>query len=244
MVNFQIELAGFVIDINVNFERTKNDYTAYIVEKTPDLSLTITQEDLLFEKAKCIREDAVEGRPPRKTYGYIVESTAVQRKLAEFLFDHNTIVFHGSVVAVDGQGYLFTAKSGTGKSTHTGFWRQIFGDRAVMVNDDKPFLRITDSGVLVCGSPWNGKHGLGNNICVPLKAICVLERGEENEVMPVDGKELLYFLLQQSNRPLNPQKMPKYMDLISELSGKTSFYRMKCNLDPDAARVAFEAMSK
>jgi len=60
----------------------------------------------------------------------------------------------------------------------------------------------------------------------------------------VDGKELLYFLLQQSNRPLNPQKMPKYMDLISELSGKTSFYRMKCNLDPDAARVAFEAMSK
>ena len=244
MVNFQIKLAGFVININANFEKTMENFRAYMVNDQPDFSITITMEDLLFEKEKCIREDALEGRETRMLARSMVESTAIQRKIAEFLFDHSTIVFHGSVVAVDGQGYLFTAKSGTGKSTHTGFWRDTFGDRAVMVNDDKPFLKITDEGVMVCGSPWNGKHGLGNNICVPLKAICVLERGEINEIAPVAGKELLYFLLQQSNRPINPQKMPQYMDLISKLSERTNFYRMKCNLDPNAAQVAFDAMSK
>ena len=47
---------------------------------------------------------------------------------------YDTILFHGSVIAVDGEGYLFTAKSGTGKSTHARLWRETFGDRAVRVS--------------------------------------------------------------------------------------------------------------
>ena len=153
------------------------------------------------------------------------------------------LVFHGSVVAVDGQGYLFTAKSGTGKSTHTRFWRQVFGDRAVMVNDDKPFLRFTEEGVLVCGSPWSGKHGLDTNITVPLKAVCILERDPENHIRPIAARDALFMLLQQSNRPLDKTLMPKYLELVDRLAAGTRFWRMECNLDPEAARVAHEAMS-
>ena len=58
---------------------------------------------------------------------------------------HNGIMLHSSCVVVDDKAYLFTARSGTGKSTHTRLWCQLFGDRAVMVNDDKPFLRCTCS---------------------------------------------------------------------------------------------------
>lgn len=244
MNDFKIEIAGLVAEIRANHDGMKPFCRAYLSEKSAEVSVQITQEDIVFERERYREEMLLEGYPERDVTDAYLERTAVQRKLAEQLFDRGVLVFHGSVVAVDGQGYLFTAKSGTGKSTHTRFWRETFGDRAVMVNDDKPFLRLTETGVLVYGSPWNGKHGLGNNICVPLKAICILERGEANQIRPITGQEAAMMLFQQSNRPLNPRKMPIYMDLIDQLSKKTAFYRMQCTLDPDAARVAYEEMSK
>ena len=244
MIDFSIKLAGKIVAVSSLFPSSKGFCSGYLCDAKPDFSISISTEDIAFERKKSIQEARYEGRPEQEYKDTYLETTAIQRKITEGLFEHNILLFHGSVVAVDGQGYLFTAKSGTGKSTHTRFWRETFGDRAVMVNDDKPFLRLTETGVLVYGSPWNGKHGLGNNICVPLKAICILERGEANQIRPITGQEAAMMLFQQSNRPLNPRKMPIYMDLIDQLSKKTAFYRMQCNLDPDAARIAYEEMSK
>ena len=98
------------------------------------------------------------------------------------ILDRNCVLFHCSAVAVDGKAYLFTAASGTGKSTHTRMWRQHFGGRAVMVNDDKPILRIKDDGIYVCGTPWCGKHGLQTNVEVPVQGICILGGGEKNMI--------------------------------------------------------------
>jgi len=139
--------------------------------------------------------------------------------------------------------YLFTAKSGTGKSTHTRLWREMLGDRAVMVNDDKPFLRVMPDGIRAYGSPWNGKHGLGNNIDVPLKAICILERGEQNEIQQISANEAVSMLLQQSNRPQQSALLPKYLELLECIANKTAFYRLKCNMDPEAAQIAYQTMS-
>lgn len=244
MIDFTIEVAECVIQVIAQHKGTREYCARYMVNKRPVFSVEISDEDRALERTKFIKERLLEGLPVWTISDVQLELTAVQRKLAEVLFERNVLVFHGSVVAVDRQAYLFTAKSGTGKSTHTRFWRETFGDRAVMVNDDKPFLRITEDGVLAYGSPWNGKHKLGNNICVPLKAICILERGEENQIQAISGQEASMMLFQQSNRPMDPRKMPIYMDLIDQLSKKTEFYRMQCNLDPNAAQVAFDAMSK
>ena len=244
MTDFVMNAAGYPVRIIANFETTKEYCQNYLVNDEPAFSITVEQEDLVEERKKYDYEMALEGKESADLVEGYFETTAVQRKLAEKLFAYGVLVFHGSVVAVDGQAYLFTAKSGTGKSTHTRFWRKTFGERAVMVNDDKPFLRMTENGVVVYGSPWNGKHRRGKNICLPLKAICILERGVDNEIHAISGQEASTMLFQQSNRPMNPMKMPIYMDLIDQLSKKTAFYRMKCNLDPDAARVAHEFMSK
>ena len=208
------------------------------------VTVKITQKDLAMERQKAMREDAIEGLPSREYSDEELEITAVLRKVTEALFDYNTLLFHGSTIAVDGQAYLFTAKSGTGKSTHTRLWREMLCDKAIMVNDDKPFLKITEDGVLACGSPWNGKHRLGNNIQVPLKAICILERGVENHIKEIPPKEALPMLIQQSARPADPKKMGKYMELIDRLSQKVKFYRMRCTMDPAAAQMAYEEMSK
>lgn len=244
MTNFTMEAAGVNVAVNAMFDSTRSYCEKYICQGAPAFTVTVTAKDIAFEREKSAREDQVEGKPIREFSDAYLETIAVQRKIAEGLFAYDVLLFHGSVVAVDGVGYLFTAKSGTGKSTHTRFWREVFGDRAVMVNDDKPFLRITKNGVQVYGSPWNGKHGLGSNIRVPLKAICILERGEENQIQKISAKEAVFMLLQQSNRPMQPGLMAKYLELVDALSNGVVFYRMQCNMDPMAAKVAYETMAK
>lgn len=243
MTSYKVKIANRVAEICAMFETTQRYCEKYLCDEEPDFLVSITPENIAFERKKSAREDMLEGNPVRDYSDQYLETIAVQRKITENLFDYDTLLFHGSVVAVDGMGYLFTAKSGTGKSTHTRLWREVFGNRAVMVNDDKPFLRLTDEGVLVYGSPWNGKHGLGTNTCVPLKAICILERGERNQIAQISAKDALLMLLQQSNRPMRPQMMPKYMELIDRLAENTAFYRLACNMTPEAAITAYEAMS-
>ena len=244
MTRFNMEIAGRIFAVNAMFQSTQTFCGDYLSNAEPDCTVTIFPEDIVSEGTmfeKTYTRQAVTADRLREAY---LETIALQRKIAEQLFDADTLLFHGSVVAVDGQAYLFTAKSGTGKSTHTRLWRQVFGDRAVMVNDDKPFLRITEEGITVCGSPWNGKHRLGTNIQVPLKAICFLERGAENSIRQVTPQSLLSILLQQSNRPLQSRLMPKYLELVDKLSAGVALYRMKCIMDPMAAQIAYDAMSK
>lgn len=236
-----------IMDVNVLYSPLASSHLAfgsdYLGKGKPNIAITLATSDITYEREKARQEDMLEGLPVRQLTDEQLELTALQRKIVEEFFAYDTLLFHGSVVAVDGQAYLFTAKSGTGKSTHTRLWREVFGNRAVMVNDDKPFLQITPEGATAWGSPWMGKHGLGSNIGVPLKAICILERGEENKIAPISPKEALPMLLQQSQRPQKAQNFPKYMDLIDGLAGKVAFYRMACNMDPQAARVAYCAMS-
>ena len=242
MIEFTMRVAGRVAAVSALFDSTRAYCADYLCEGPADFAVRITPQDIAFERSVKLHSDQQEGIASRPYPDAILEITAVQRKLAECLFAANTLLFHGSVVAVDGAAYLFTAKSGTGKSTHTRLWREVFGDRAVMVNDDKPFLRITPEGVLACGSPWNGKHRLGANVDVPLRAICVLTRGEVNEIQPLSAGDALSMLMQQSNRPLQPRLMPKYLELIDALTKQVAFYQLACNMDPQAARIAYEAM--
>lgn len=243
MIEFTMRVADRVAAVSAIFDSTREFCRDYLCQEDPDFSVCITPADITFEREKSIREDQLEGKPVRTFHDAYLETIAVQRKIAEHLFEYDTLLFHGSVVAVDGVGYLFTAKSGTGKSTHTRLWREVFGDRAVMINDDKPFLRITKEGVIACGTPWNGKHGIGTNACVPLKAICVLQRGAENCIREIPAKDVVFMLLQQSNRPLAMQLMPKYLELVDALAENVTFYRLSCNMEPEAALVSYEAMA-
>lgn len=244
MTDFTIQIANRTVAVSTNFESTRQYCADYLSGDAPDFSVTVTEKDIAFERTKSQREDALEGIPPRVFSDAYLETIAVQRKITERLFSYDTLLFHGSVIAVDGAAYLFTAKSGTGKSTHTRLWREMLGDRAVMVNDDKPFLEITKDRILAHGSPWNGKHGLGNPISVPLKAVCILERGETNQIKQISSQDAIFMLLQQSNRPMDRTLLPRYMELLDQLSRRVQFYRLHCNMDPEAAKVAYTAMSK
>lgn len=244
MTEFIIDTAGRAGLVRGVFDSTRAYCAEYLCARDADFCVEISDADISKEREKSLQADVCEGRRERGYSDAYLETLALQRKLAEELFLFDTLLFHGSVVAVDGEGYLFAAKSGTGKSTHTRLWREMFGERAVMVNDDKPFLRMENGRVYAHGSPWNGKHRLGSNMCVPLKAICVLERGAENEICEISAAEALPILMQQTHRPVKKENFPRYMALLGKLAAGTAFYRLKCNMEKDAARVSYEGMNK
>ena len=217
---------------------------AYRTDAEPDFTVETTPADIGFEREKSAREDARAGIPARSFSDDYLETLAVYRKTAEKLTEYDIILFHGSCVAVDGAGYLFTAGSGTGKSTHTRLWRELLGDRAVMVNDDKPLIRITEGSPVIYGTPWDGKHRLSTNIAVPLKAVCILERAEKNTIRPVAKREAYPLLLQQVYRPQDSKAMERTLTLLDRLAASVSLWRLGCNPKLEAAQTAYDAMKE
>ncbi|MBR5680629.1 MAG: hypothetical protein IKX19_08230 [Clostridia bacterium] len=235
-------LAERNIAISSLYGAVHNLCTDYQFDASTDFFVTITPSDIAFERRKSAREDEAEGHPVRQFSDAYLETLAVYRKIAEKMPEYDTVLFHGSCVAVDGVGYLFTAKSGTGKSTHTRLWRELLGDRAVMVNDDKPLIRMTDNGAVIYGTPWDGKHRLSANIAVPLKAVCILTRAVENAIRPITVSEAYPVLLQQVYRPMDPTAMAKTLTLVDRLAANVSLWKLGCNMEIEAAQVAYEAM--
>ncbi|SHK66066.1 hypothetical protein [Hespellia stercorisuis] len=247
MQSCYIKLAAHTIKVNAIYETTMEFCKEYLLPNDIcgcdfDLEITVEQKDIELERQKSESEDIKECIPIRHFSDEYLETLAVYRQIAEQMVDYDTLLFHGSAIAVDGQGYLFTAKSGTGKSTHTRLWREYFGERAVMVNDDKPLLKITEDGVTIYGTPWDGKHRLSNNISVLLKAICILNRDETNHIEQVSGRKGYPLLLQQTYRSAEPLKLMRTLELLDRMIENTSIYSLGCNMRPEAAKVAYEGM--
>ena len=243
MDGFVMEIAGLTVGVQPLFQSTKEYCRSYLTDKTPELFVSPTAEDLAFQQGLLEREAVEEGLKIRKFSDPFLERITIQRKVADRLLEQDTLMLHGSTVCVDGNAYLFTGPCGTGKSTHTRLWRQIFGDRAQMVNDDKPFLQITADGVLAYGSPWSGKHGLSSNVCVPLAGICLLHRGRDNVIHPVKGRDLREILHQQAHAPQDEALAKKAFSLVETVLEAVSLWEMDCNKELEAAKVAYEAMS-
>ena len=224
---------------------TVHDYCRdYRAEGAPVFFVETTPEDLVFERERSEQIGEVLPVQSEEIRNKELELLAVYRRIAEQMPFRDTFLFHGSAIAVDGAAYLFTARSGTGKSTHTRLWREMLGDRAVMVNDDKPLIRLTEDGAVVYGTPWNGKHRLGTNISVPLKAVCILERAKQNTIRAITREEAFPMLIQQSYRPLDPAALAKTLSLVDRLSRTVSLYRLGCNMDPNAAELSYNIMKE
>lgn len=239
-IHFRMRLANLTFEVACQYENTKQLCSDYLTESVTDQDWAITvSSEILVDEQAILRKK----RDPGSENIIIVESYSLCRSIAEKLPDEDRVLFHGSSLAIDGNGVLFTAKSGTGKSTHTRLWREVFGDRVVMVNDDKPFLHITPEGTTVYSTPWRGKHRLGSNISAPLRAICIVCRGEENRMERVAHREALPTLLQQTYMPEDPRMLRKTLALADRLSRTVPVYRLYCNMDPQAARVAYAGLN-
>ena len=242
MPNFNLKIAGQVGAVECRFDSTPYYLERYATRDAADFAVTVLPEDLERERRFRDAEALAEGMKPRKVTEPFLERLAIQRKFAEVLMGRGILMVHGSAVAVDGVGYIFTARCGTGKSTHTRLWREMFGSRSVMINDDKPFIRLDGEKPMVCGAPWSGKHGLDTNAEVPLGGVCLLERGRENRIRPLLPEEIPE-LTKNLRWFMEAERIPQFDGLARELTRRVKLWHMNCNMDPGAAALSHGAMS-
>ena len=267
---FQIEVAGLVIRIENRYEDVRKLCQDYITgeERKADIFISVSEEELQEEMDKA--PECFFGK------GY-AEGVVAYEKISNALPAFDAFVMHSSVVEVNGESYAFAAESGTGKSTHTRYWKEVLGDRIKVINGDKPILRfnaecriqnselLVETGsvsssvsssercsegdpsttvgmtLLAYGTPWCGKEGWNTNACAPLKALCLLERGEKNEIFPIDAFEHLSELMGHFHLPGNGQvDMVKLMELIDRMLRIVPVYRLRCTNDISAAETAIE----
>lgn len=170
-----------------------------------------------------------------------MESLAVYRKICEKLLDKDIVLFHCSALQFRGKAYLFTAPSGTGKSTHTRLWREYFGSDVQMVNDDKPLLKISPEKVTVFGTPFAGKEGLQTNTSAPVAGIVLLHQDTQNRIRRLSEEEAYPRLLSQTYRPKEQMAIVKTMELVERLAA-LPVYSLGCTISTEAVETAYHAL--
>ncbi len=235
---FNLKIADLVAEVTSRGEYTKRFCADFLAEDAIQADLTAFVEDSEIE-AEMISSGKVIGSKPRPEY---CENVCIYRAIAEQLPFFDRFVFHGASIAIDGKGFVFTAPSGTGKSTHISLWKKVYGDRVTVVNGDKPIIGLKENDFRIFSSPWAGKEGWKTNTEAPLSGICILSRGAENHIERVDAAAHFERLMTQTYLPKNGTAMLKTLELIDLLSKKVPFYLLACNISEEAARVAYDGM--
>ena len=224
-----IRLAGVKVGIDNRYDIAPR-MEGWLASGEPDFTLRVFPEEMALE-------DAGRGLDPA-----YLEFICAYRHIAERMPDYDAFVFHGAAVVMEELAYLFTAPSGTGKTTHARLWHYGFEGRAWYLNGDKPILRRSEAGFTVCGTPWRGKEGYGVNAERPIQGICLLRRGEENRIAPAEPGELAGFLTRQIYLPRDPRRLEKALELLDACCGAVPIWSMSCTLNAKAAQMAWEAM--
>lgn len=231
----KILIAGLCIGIDNRFDHIEHLAADYLTDADAEFTVSATDEEL--------RREAEMTPDIRFTDGYL-ESIVVYRKIAERLPQYDAFVFHGAVLNVDGCAYAFTAKSGVGKTTHTRLWHSYLGDKVHCLNGDKPIIRFFDGVPYACGTPWRGKENFGINERAPLRAIGFIKRAEHNTARPLDPRDVDTAIMKQIYLPRSAASAVKTLRLANRLIGSVRLVEINCNMDVEAAEVAFAAMTR
>lgn len=223
-----IKIAGLAVGVDNRFRHIEWLARDYITDEPPLFTVSVTDDERLAEAARSSGDFSD---------GYL-ESTVAYRKIAEELPNYDAFVFHGAVLALDGRGYAFTARSGVGKTTHTRLWLSYFGERAEYINGDKPIIRFVDGTPYAFGTPWMGKESYGRNTSAALSGIALLKRGEENRAERIDPKGAVTELLKQMYIPKRADTARRSLLLLAKLIESTPVIRLECNMEQDAPAVA------
>ena len=229
---FQIETAGLVIRIYNRFEDVEYLCRDYMTpdSRKADISVAVSDEDLQRQILKF------NGIPVDVGYA---ECVALYGEICNALPAYDAFVMHSSVVEVDGKAYAFAADSGVGKSTHTRYWKDVLGDRMQVINGDKPIYRFSGNRLMAYGTPWCGREGWQTRAAAPLQALCLLERGKENDLYPIDAFQVLGEMARIFHIPEEGQMdLPKLVELMDRMLDRVPVYRLKCRNDRSAARKA------
>ena len=234
---FSIRIAELNIGIDNIYEYAERFCKRYIIDKDSvlDFTVSVTEKDIDAEIA--VSEIEV-------SRGY-AETICIYRAICDkVLREYNGMLLHSAVIEYEGRGYAFSAKSGTGKSTHIALWKKAFGESVRIVNGDKPIIRRIGGKLYAFGTPWCGKEGFGENTSVALSAICFIERAAENKITPMSAESAVSMVFSQILFPSDLEEFDKTASFLDAMLKEVPCYLLSCNMHVDAAITAYNGMNR
>ena len=232
---FTVKLADKVIQVHNIHPELKEFCKEYLIEEeAPDLSIVIAEDDISFEQKQSLEQ------------GYslpYLETLTLLRKISDVFPSFQRFLMHGASISYRGKAYLFTAPSGTGKSTHIRLWKRYLGDEVKIVNGDKPFISLEKDTPIIYGTPWAGKERWHRNCSEPLSGICFVQRGTTNSIRRITPEECLSLVFHQVYIPNDSLTAGLTLELLDALLQTVPLYLLQCDMSEDAVRCSFEALT-
>ncbi|MDO5391579.1 MAG: hypothetical protein Q4F24_10905 [Eubacteriales bacterium] len=222
------EIAGLKVKMDPRFGRLTRQSASYRSFGEPVMTVKPDSYDEAHVQKNGTSQEELE---------YICCSAAFCRNIVQ----HGRFFLHASAVVYEGEAYLFSAPSGTGKSTHTAFWQKLFPGSYIL-NDDKPVICPQQGRITAWGTPFAGKTDLQVNREVPLRGICFLRKGNVNQIRQVTEDEALALMLNNTYRPASSEGMNRLLDMIEQTVTQIHVYEMSCTREPQAAELSYRVM--
>lgn len=148
-------------------------------------------------------------------------------RAAHLIIEKGAFILHSSHVSTDKGSILFTAASGTGKSTQADFWRQARGTETV--NEDRTIVKRADNGYLACGCWATGSGDICANVTSKIRGIVMLKQADGNRVRVPRPSEILRHIVPQCTFNENDiNSCIGVIDLVADMIGKIPVIELGC----------------
>lgn len=180
--------------------------------------------------------------------GYITGRVNFYTLLKTLCLEHlvareNGFLFHSSYIDWNGQAILFTAPSGTGKSTQADLWHQYRGTQ--ILNGDRSVIRSENGKIMVAGIPLAGSSQYCQNKSLPLAAVVYLEQAPETTIRKVRGFEAIRRLWEGASvNTWDQEDMRRVSSVIMETAESVPVFHLACTPDLSAVLALEKAMRK
>lgn len=232
--SFSIRLADLNVGINCKYNYTEVFCKDYKTDCDKfDITAQVTDDEIAKERS------LISGTTPA-----YAENICVYRNIAEQLPEYSRAVFHGAAITYKDMGVIFTAPSGTGKTTHIKLWHKYLKDNVKVINGDKPIIRIQDGTLTAFGTPWSGKEFFQNNISAKVFGICVLAQGKENKIKELSKQEAAAYLMHQIYLPKNASALSDTLSMLDQIINSVPCYFAEIDMTEQAVKTTFEALLK
>lgn len=218
------------------YRQKDGSYLFLISDITQTLSATLFADPLFNRCAVALHTNV----PNQRLYGL---NNALMMSFAFATASQMTMLMHASVIRCEGRGYLMTAPSGTGKSTHTRLWYDNIPGCDLM-NDDNPVVRVIGDRAMVYGSPWSGKTPCYRRIEAPIGGIVRLWQKPENSIHRLSPIEAFVELLPaMSNMKWDERVYKGICDGVAALIRLRGMYALGCLPDAAAAHLCHDTLT-
>lgn len=238
----QVTIAGIKFEIECIDRKSYSFFRRYLSSfKHPDQIISVSRNEI--DDRRRVISYTNDGSLTSITTDsdLIIERCLIHEKIANIIPMYNALLMHGAVISKNECAYMFSASSGVGKTTRAKVWLDEYPD-SIVINGDKPFIRIDGDNVLACGTPWCGKEGWNSNVIVPLRAIYLIERADDGEssIEEISLGKAFPFLLQQTFIPNEACMIRKTFILLKAMEGKVKFFKLRSAPTQEAIRLAYE----